>query len=86
MGLAKRRKGGETYAEQTDEEQAISEASLNKLVGTSDIYDLKVSYFEKKITKFNFLIAYFFLINIYDKSEVLFDAIFLLNLTGGRAP
>ncbi|KAK8966679.1 hypothetical protein KSP40_PGU019099 [Platanthera guangdongensis] len=40
-GLAKRRKGDTTYIEQGDDEQAISEASLNKLVGTAEMYNLQ---------------------------------------------
>lgn len=42
VGLAKRQKGGETYPEQSKDEQAISESALNKLVGTADVYDLEV--------------------------------------------
>lgn len=41
-GLAKRRKGDTTYIEQGDDEQAISEASVNKLVGTAEVYNLQV--------------------------------------------
>ncbi|OAY75863.1 putative SWI/SNF-related matrix-associated actin-dependent regulator of chromatin subfamily A member 3-like 3, partial [Ananas comosus] len=41
VGLAKRQKGGETYPEQSKDEQAISESALNKLVGTADVYDLE---------------------------------------------
>ncbi|XP_072986407.1 DNA repair protein RAD5B-like [Typha latifolia] len=41
VGLAKRRKGGKTYPEQDEDEQAISESSLNKLVGAADMYDLE---------------------------------------------
>ncbi|KAG0491573.1 hypothetical protein HPP92_004971 [Vanilla planifolia] len=39
--LAKRRKGETTYIEQSNDEQAISEAALNKLVGTSVPYNLQ---------------------------------------------
>lgn len=31
------------YTEQTKDEQAVTEASLNKLVGTADVYDIKVT-------------------------------------------
>ncbi|PKU74958.1 DNA repair protein RAD5B [Dendrobium catenatum] len=40
-GLAKRRKGDTTFIEQSNDEQAISEASLNKLVGTAEMYNLQ---------------------------------------------
>ncbi|XP_039139181.1 DNA repair protein RAD5B [Dioscorea cayenensis subsp. rotundata] len=41
VGLAKRRRGGQTYPEQSNDEQAVSESSLNKLVGAAEVYDLK---------------------------------------------
>lgn len=43
MGLAKRIRGDQTHPERCDDEQAISESALNKLIGTSDVYDLEVS-------------------------------------------
>lgn len=39
---AKRVTGDQTYPEQSSDDQAISESSLNKIVGTSDEYDLEV--------------------------------------------
>nr|XP_010918825.1 DNA repair protein RAD5B [Elaeis guineensis] len=41
VGLAKRRRGGQTYPEQSKDEQAISESALNKLVGAADVYNLE---------------------------------------------
>ena len=38
----KRRKGCPQLPDQNKDEQAISESSLNKLVGAADTYDLKV--------------------------------------------
>ncbi|KAH1190232.1 DNA repair protein RAD5B [Glycine max] len=41
LPLIKRRKGGEPLPEQNNDEQALSESALNKLVGAAEIYDLK---------------------------------------------
>ncbi|CAN4116553.1 unnamed protein product [Withania somnifera] len=41
LSNAKRRKGCQQYSESNKDEQVISEASLNKLVGSVDMYDLK---------------------------------------------
>ncbi|XP_027364407.1 DNA repair protein RAD5B-like [Abrus precatorius] len=41
LPLIKRRKGGEQLPEQNDDEPALSESALNKLVGTAEIYDLE---------------------------------------------
>ncbi|TKY53702.1 SWI/SNF-related matrix-associated actin-dependent regulator [Spatholobus suberectus] len=41
LPLIKRRKGGEPLPEQNNDEQALSESALNKLVGALEIYDLK---------------------------------------------
>ncbi|KAK6793212.1 hypothetical protein RDI58_006665 [Solanum bulbocastanum] len=41
LSIAKRRKGCQQYSEPNKDEQEISEASINKLVGSVDIYDLK---------------------------------------------
>nr|KYP61038.1 Putative SWI/SNF-related matrix-associated actin-dependent regulator of chromatin subfamily A member 3-like 3 [Cajanus cajan] len=41
LPLIKRRKGGEPFPEQNNDEQALSESALNKLVGAGEIYDLK---------------------------------------------
>ncbi|KAK7344595.1 hypothetical protein VNO77_14384 [Canavalia gladiata] len=41
LPLIKRRKGGEQLPEQNDDEQALSESALNKLVGAAEIYDLE---------------------------------------------
>ena len=59
MGLAKRRRGGQTYPEQSNDEQAVSESSLNKLVGAAEVYDLKVNTFGTDIfiIKFTVLIS-----------------------------
>lgn len=45
--MVKRRKGGEQLPQQKDEddEQALSESALNKLVGAAEIYDLEVKDF-----------------------------------------
>ncbi|KAF5179961.1 DNA repair helicase rad5,16 protein [Thalictrum thalictroides] len=39
--LMKRKKANQKYPEQDDDEQAVSESTLNKLVGTADIYNLE---------------------------------------------
>lgn len=44
VGLSQSQRGGQTYPEQSKDEQAISEASLNKLVGTAEVYDLEVAF------------------------------------------
>uniref|UniRef100_A0A5B7BJ23 SWI/SNF-related matrix-associated actin-dependent regulator of chromatin subfamily A member 3-like 3 n=1 Tax=Davidia involucrata TaxID=16924 RepID=A0A5B7BJ23_DAVIN len=41
LPIVKRRQGCQQYPEQTKDEQAISESSLNKLVGAVDVYDLE---------------------------------------------
>lgn len=41
-GLKKQQRRGQTYPERSKGEQAISESSLNKLVGAAEIYDLEV--------------------------------------------
>ncbi|KAJ0970290.1 hypothetical protein J5N97_023167 [Dioscorea zingiberensis] len=41
VGLAKRRRGDQTYLEQSNDEQAIPESSLSKIVGGAEVYDLK---------------------------------------------
>ncbi|CAJ1967159.1 unnamed protein product [Sphenostylis stenocarpa] len=41
LPLIKRRKGGEPIPEQNNDEQALSESALNKIVGAAEIYDLK---------------------------------------------
>ncbi|KAA8548778.1 hypothetical protein F0562_000462 [Nyssa sinensis] len=41
LPIVKRRNGCQQYPEQTKDEQAISESSLNKLVGAADWYDLE---------------------------------------------
>jgi len=46
LPLIKRRKGGEPIPEQNNDEQALSESALNKIVGAAEIYDLKVRSFE----------------------------------------
>ncbi|CAL9133832.1 unnamed protein product [Musa acuminata var. zebrina] len=40
-GLRKQQRRGQTYPERSKGEQAISESSLNKLVGAAEIYDLE---------------------------------------------
>ncbi|RWW21699.1 hypothetical protein GW17_00014143 [Ensete ventricosum] len=42
-GLRNQQRRGQTYPEQSKDEQAISESSLNKLVGAAEVYDLEVS-------------------------------------------
>ncbi|XP_017412646.2 DNA repair protein RAD5B isoform X3 [Vigna angularis] len=41
LHLIKRRKGSEPIPEQNNDEQALSESALNKIVGAAEIYDLK---------------------------------------------
>ncbi|XP_006653171.1 DNA repair protein RAD5B [Oryza brachyantha] len=41
VGLESRRTAGQTFPEQGTDEQAISEATLNKIVGTAETYDLE---------------------------------------------
>jgi DNA repair protein RAD5 len=41
VGLENRRTAGQTFPEQGTDEQAISEAALNKIVGTAETYDLE---------------------------------------------
>ncbi|CAL5337466.1 unnamed protein product [Camellia sinensis] len=41
LPIVKRQKGCQQYPEQTKDEQAISESSLNKLVGAVDVYNLE---------------------------------------------
>ncbi|XP_015887954.4 DNA repair protein RAD5B [Ziziphus jujuba] len=41
LPIVKRRQGCQQYPEQGKDEQAISESSLNRLVGTADIYNLE---------------------------------------------
>lgn len=42
LPIVKRRKGCQQYPEQTKDEQAVSESSLNKLVGAAEAYNLDV--------------------------------------------
>lgn len=42
LPIVKRRKGCQQYPEQSNDEQAISETSLNKIVGAADLYNLEV--------------------------------------------
>lgn len=44
--IVKRRKGCQHYPEQNKDEQAISESSLNRLVGAVEVYDLEVEQFD----------------------------------------
>ncbi|KAF7145413.1 hypothetical protein RHSIM_Rhsim04G0188100 [Rhododendron simsii] len=41
LPIVKRRKGCQQYPEQNKDEQALSESSLNKLVGAADVYNLE---------------------------------------------
>lgn len=43
VGLERRHTSGQTFPEQGTDEQAISEAALNKIVGIAETYDLKVT-------------------------------------------
>lgn len=43
VGLENRHTAGQTFPEQGTDEQAISEAALNKIVGTAETYDLEVT-------------------------------------------
>lgn len=42
LPMVKRQKLGQKYIEPKVDEQAISESSLNKLVGAADMYNLEV--------------------------------------------
>lgn len=42
LPLVKRRKGCQQPSEESRDEQAITESSLNKIVGAADVYDLEV--------------------------------------------
>ncbi|KAL5214658.1 hypothetical protein ABZP36_003810 [Zizania latifolia] len=42
VGLETRRTAGQTFPEQGTDEQAISEAALNKIVGAAETYDLEI--------------------------------------------
>ena len=42
LPIVKRRKGCQQYPEQNKDEQAVSESSLNKIMGAADSYNLKV--------------------------------------------
>lgn len=42
LPIVKRRKGCQQYPEQGKDEQAVSQSSLNKLVGAVDAYNLEV--------------------------------------------
>lgn len=46
LPILKRRKGCQQYTEQTNDEQAVTESSLNKLVGAVEVYNLEVEQFE----------------------------------------
>ncbi len=46
LPIVKRRKGCQQYPDQNKDEQAITESSLNKLVGAADVYNLEVEQFE----------------------------------------
>ncbi|PIA36474.1 hypothetical protein AQUCO_03400396v1 [Aquilegia coerulea] len=41
LSLVKRKKFNQKYPEQNDDEQAVSESTLNKLVGTANVYNLE---------------------------------------------
>lgn len=47
LPVVKRRKGCQQYPEQSKDEQAISESSLNKLVGAAEMYNLEVEQFDR---------------------------------------
>lgn len=42
LPIVKQKKGCQQYPEQNNDEQALSESSLNKLVGAADQYNLEV--------------------------------------------
>lgn len=46
LPILKRRKGCQQYPEQNNDEQAVTESSLNKLVGAIEVYNLEVEQFE----------------------------------------
>lgn len=47
LPIVKRRKGCQQSPEESKDEQAISESSLNKLVGAEEIYNLEVEQFDR---------------------------------------
>lgn len=44
--ILKRRKGCQQYPEQANDEQAVTESTLNKLMGAVEVYNLEVEQFE----------------------------------------
>ncbi|KAK7393670.1 hypothetical protein VNO78_22233 [Psophocarpus tetragonolobus] len=50
LPLIKRRKGAEPLPEQNNDEQALSESALNKIVGAAEIYGLKEMEAPKELT------------------------------------
>jgi hypothetical protein len=46
LPILKRRKGCQQYPEQANGEQAVTESTLNKLVGAVEVYNLEVEQFE----------------------------------------
>lgn len=46
LPIVKRRKGCQQFPEQNKDEQALSESSLNKLVGAAEVYNLEVASYE----------------------------------------
>lgn len=85
MGLAKRRRGGQTYPEQSNDEQAVSESSLNKLVGAAEVYDLKVNTIrtDRFIIKFT---ASHFQTNNNENGLLFLFMFFAQNFPGSRTP
>lgn len=53
LPMVKRQKLGAKYIEPKVDEQAISESSLNKLVGAADMYNLEVSTLLNAISNCN---------------------------------
>jgi len=50
LPIAKQRKGSQQYVEQNKDEQAISESSLNKIVGAADVYNLQAGLINVNLT------------------------------------
>ncbi|KAJ8511233.1 hypothetical protein OPV22_001667 [Ensete ventricosum] len=63
-GLRNQQRRGQTYPEQSKDEQAISESSLNKLVGAAEVYDLEEA--EPPCT----LVSGMFLIYIHTRNKL----------------
>ena len=83
MPAPKRRKGSQQNPEENKDEQAISESSLNKIVGAAEVYDLEVG----PLNALYFSSEEFSLNTVLDVNNVpLFDLSLSLTLLGDGTP